>query len=966
MGASRLALPVSLGGLATGILLADAGLLAPSQLPAVLGIGVAGLLLAAALRGVGGPAALLAVMALSLALGAWRGESGRLPVGAGTVSALVGTEWQVAGTLIDEPRPRAERLQLVIDQIAAERDGRASRVRGRILVWLPRTTDLGVGDRIRFTASLEEPRDFDGFAYREYLARQGIGAIARPFDAEVAGNEIGPVAAAAAGVRGWLLHGLNALVPEPEAALGAGILLGVRSGIAPEIGDAFATAGLTHVVAISGWNIAILAALVAGLTAPLTSRRGGRWMTPAVLVGSIGFYVVITGASPSVVRAALMAAAMLVARLGGSRAHAASALMLAALVMLAVAPSVLWDVGFQLSLLATAGLIWFGAAVEARLAAWPGIIREPVALTLAAQITTLPIILLNFERLSLVAPLANVLVVPLVPLSMATSAIAALTGALDAAFHVPIVGDLAAWFSGGSAWLTLRAMILTGSTAAALPFAAVDLAMPVWLALGWYPALAAAWLARRPTQSVEPVEPVPLGAAGAAVPLPGSGLPALARRLLRPRLLGAMLVLILVVVSLASLPDGRLHLTALDIGQGDAILIETASGATMLIDGGPDPDLTLRRLGEALPFHRRTIDVVLLTHPHEDHIAGLVEVLARYRVGLLLHAGIAFENSAYDRLLADAAALDIPVRLARAGQQVHLDAVTEVEVLYPTNADAGLPLPEGDINNGSVVALLRQGGFSTLLTGDAEAPIESLLEARGLLEPVDVLKTGHHGSDSSTTEALLAVTRPSVALISDGVDNEYGHPSSPTLRRLADVPGLTVLRTDLHGNLEVISDGVSFRVLTRVGALAARPVHAVASGALASTDDAARPRHRPRDPGLVPAARRHRRPLRGRSPRGGRSGAAGDRRRHPGRRAARRGGGAAARHRQARDPPLGRRTRAGGRGPPRAHGISGAGHAGRLAPDQRAARRRPLSDRLAVGARGGGGSPRGAGIRDDR
>src|SRR4029079_11077564 len=190
------------------------------------------------------------------------------------------------------------------------------------------------------------------------------------------------VAEMAGVARRWLLGGLNEMVPEPEAALGAGILLGVRSSIAPEVADAFAVAGLTHVVAISGWNIAIVAAIVGALLRPLEERRGGRWLTPGAAAGTIAGYVVMTGASPSVVRAALMAGAMMVARFGGSRAHAASALCLAAVVMLVAAPSVLWDVGFQLSALATAGLIAFGASIEGRLAGWPAWLREPVALTL--------------------------------------------------------------------------------------------------------------------------------------------------------------------------------------------------------------------------------------------------------------------------------------------------------------------------------------------------------------------------------------------------------------------------------------------------------------------------------------------------------------------------------------------------------------------------------------------------------
>ena len=350
-----------------------------------------------------------------------------------------------------------------------------------------------MGTQVALVAAVEAPAAFDGFDYPAYLARQGISGLVRVREARLGGPARAGLAEVAAAARRWLLDGLNEMVPEPEAALGAGILLGVRSSIAPEIANAFAIAGLTHVIAISGWNIAIVAAIVASLFRPLEQRPGGHWLAPAGAAAAIGGYVVLTGASPSVVRAALMAGAMMVARLGGSRAHAASALGLAALAMLIAAPSVLWDVGFQLSALATAGLILFAAPIEARLRGWPGWLREPVALTLAAQLTTLPVVLGSFGRLSLVAPAANVVVVPMVPLVMLLCAIAAPVGAIATTLHVDLVADAARWAVGGSAWLLLRAMILAGQAAAALPFAALPVTAPGWLALAWYPALAIGW-----------------------------------------------------------------------------------------------------------------------------------------------------------------------------------------------------------------------------------------------------------------------------------------------------------------------------------------------------------------------------------------------------------------------------------------------------------------------------------------
>jgi competence protein ComEC len=530
--------------------------------------------------------------------------------------------------------------------------------------------------------------------------------------------------------------------------------------------------------------------------------------------------VLLTGASPSVVRAALMAGGLVLARLGGSRAHAVSALLLAVLLMLIAAPPVLWDVGFQLSALATAGLIWFAAPVEARFARWPPLIREPVAFTLAAQLTTLPVILLNFERLSLVAPLANVAVVPLVPLVMLCSAAAAVVGATDEALHPPLVGDLAAWATGGAAWLYLRLMILAGHAAASLPFASVELGAPAWLAGIWYPALL---LAR---DRIGPPSDRSVGATET------EGFASMAGAVVRPIRMMAGTLVVLGLLTMLTRPDGRLELVMLDVGQGDAILVRAPSGATALVDGGVDPDQTMRRLGEVLPFWQRRLDVVLLTHPHEDHVAGLVAALERFSVGLILDPGRPYDNPTYPRFL-EAVRREPGGRLAtvRAGDRVPLGAGTALTVLFPTEADATAALLDGDINNGSAVALLESRGFRALLTGDAEAPVEALLLERGQLMPIDVLKVGHHGSDSSTTVALLAVTRPRLALVSSGAGNEYGHPHAATLARLAAVPGLVVHRTDLEGTIRVVVSGSRFAAVSQrspvpgsIGPWPSRPV----------------------------------------------------------------------------------------------------------------------------------------------
>jgi competence protein ComEC len=788
-------LPALLGGVVVGIVARDGGMTAAgSPLPIVGGVVAAAIAAPLRWRWV----LAIGMLLIGIGIGGWRGTAVALPRGPGSVAALIGLgSHAIQATTVDEPRPHGDRQQLVVDDVAIlGPNGEAVPATGRILVWLPRGLVVDAGDRLRFESDLEEPEDFDGFAYRAYLARQGVAAIASTQQATVIDHQLGAMPEALHSARGWLLTGLNELVPEPEAALAAGILLGVRSGIDPAVNDAFARAGLTHVVAISGWNIAIVAALVAAATRPLARLPLGRGLAALAAAGVVASYVLLTGASPSVVRAALMAGALLFARLGGSRSHAMSALMLAALVMVLAAPAVVWDVGFQLSALATAGLIWFGAGFEARLRRWPALIREPVALTMAAQVTTLPVVLLNFERLSLIAPLANVLVVPLVPLVMLASALAAVVGATHAS--LPVVGDVLAWAAGGAAWLYLRLMVLVGQVAAAVPFASLDLAAPAWLAAVWYPGL---YLASRRIEAQPADTPV-----SDAVVVAGS----FVGRVTRPVPLATATMATIALLTLLTRPDGRLHLVVLDVGQGDGILIVAPTGETALVDGGPDPDLLMRRLGERLPFWQRRLDVVVMTHPHEDHVAGLVPALERFQVGTVLEPGREYENPTYPRFVALAHREPGAIfRLARAGDVIALGDAARLAIIYPTDRDAAAPLLDADINNASIVMLLESGHFRALLTGDAKAPVEAQLLQRGIIGSVDVLKVGHHGSESSTIPEMLAVLRPRVGIISCGIGNAYGHPHAITLEHLGAVPGIAIHRTDQDGTVEVVADGGS-------------------------------------------------------------------------------------------------------------------------------------------------------------
>jgi competence protein ComEC len=262
----------------------------------------------------------------------------------------------------------------------------------------------------------------------------------------------------------------------------------------------------------------------------------------------------------------------------------------------------------------------------------------------------------------------------------------------------------------------------------------------------------------------------------------------------------AAILLILAFFAWRALPDGRLHVTFLDVGQGDAIFIQTPSGRQVLIDGGPSETALLSQLGHRMPFWDRSIDLVLLTHPESDHVTGLIAVLERYRVDTVVFRQMALDSATYERWLEVVAEEGAAVYEGAAGMQLALDPALEMIVLHP-----GAELEE-DANNNSIVTRLTFGQVSLLLTGDIEAEVERALVGahRDAPLPSTVLKVPHHGSCSSTTQAFLDAVDPEVVVISVGADNRFGHPCDEVLERLE---GLPVYRTDEHGAVEVISDG---------------------------------------------------------------------------------------------------------------------------------------------------------------
>jgi len=626
---------------------------------------------------------------------------------------------------------------------------------------------VAVGAAALVAASRDRPRRLLWGATAAIAAASAARALVPAFPLEPPSLEAARAALAAP---------LRALVPEPESALVLAITLGERTAIPPELREAFAASGTSHLLAISGYNMTLVA-LAVGL---LARGRVSPAPAAALAVAAVFLYSALVGLGPSVVRAALMAGVAAFGVALGRPARSANALCVAVAAMLLADPGGLADVGFLLSVAATAGLIVMQAPLAARLSSLPRALREGLATTLAATAPTLPIVAAIFGRVSLVSPLANLLAVPLFPPLMVTGLAAAALGSLSLDAARPLA--LAAY----ALALALRTV---AETAAALPGA--SLALPTGAVTG----LAVATAVVAAAVAVARARPPSLLAP--AVRLPG-------RRATAAGAVVALAVAIPLVILGARAPELRVRI--LDVGQGDAFLIESR-GRFALVDGGPDPARLLAQLGASLAPWERRIDVVVLTHAHADHGTGLLALFDRYEIGLALEPrglnAVPLSDLWRDR----AARAGVTRRAVGAGARVRVGGAV-LQVLAP-NDDPRVDTP-------SLVLRLEQGPFSMLFTADAtdQALADLLLDAPALAARVYV--PPHHGAATPHAPALVAAVRPEAAVLSVGATNRYGHPTPETLAALGAVP---TYRTDRDGTVEITLDGSRLVVRTRANGL---------------------------------------------------------------------------------------------------------------------------------------------------
>lgn len=555
--------------------------------------------------------------------------------------------------------------------------------------------------------------------------------------------------------------------PDAQRALVPALVDGDDTGLDPALADDFRTAGLTHLLAVSGTNLTLVVGFL--LILARWCRVRGRWLYVVGAAGIVGF-VLLARTEPSVLRAAVMGTVALFAMGTDGRRRGTRALGVAVVVLLLVQPGLAASAGFALSVLATAGILLLAPGWRDAMARWlPRWAAEAIAIPAAAQLACTPVVAAISGQVSLVAVAANLAAAP----AVAPATVLGLAGGLVGLVWPGggrLLGTLAGWCV---AWIVAVATRCADLPTAAIGWGTSAAALAVLTVVVVVIAGVGPYLLRRPAT----------GLACCAVLVVGV--------LVRPPTPGWP-------------PDGWL-LVACDVGQGDALVLNAGAHAAVVVDAGPDPaavDACLDRL------EITTVPLLVLTHFHADHVDGTAGVLDGRTVGTVESTRLQDPPGGVARVEALADPAPAPYGSVRQVGQVSLQALWP-----PPDSPTTGPGDGSTANDASVVLLVEVQGVRILLTGDLEPAGQAALARAYPGLSVDVLKVPHHGSRYQDQDWLLSLGAR-IALVSVGEDNDYGHPAASTLEPLEDT-GARVLRTDLDGDVAVIEDGDGLSVGTR-------------------------------------------------------------------------------------------------------------------------------------------------------
>jgi competence protein ComEC len=715
----------------------------------------------------------LPLILLSLALGATRYQTSLPDINDANFIAHyndTGVTMVVTGIVSDFPdiRDTYTNLRVESEQLRPAKATNHTPVHGLLLVRVSNQEQYQYGDRIVLRGQLQTPPEHEEFSYRDYLARQGIYSYMSYTSTGLLESDQGnPFMSTLFKLKFHALDIVYQLWPDPEASLFAGILLGIESGIPAPVQKDFKNTGTTHVIAISGFNITIVAGLFATFFGRIFNPRRG---AVAAAIG-ITIYTILVGADAAVVRAAIMGGLSLFARQVGRRQDGINTLAVTAFLMSLGDPHVPWDVGFQLSFAATLGLVLYAdpfqqafikrlaphvSATTAKRIAGP--FGEYILFTMAAQLTTMPIMAYHFGSISLSAFLANPVILPVQTPIMTVGGLALILGMI----WLPL-GKIAAPLAWPFVLFTIRVVEVFGKMRSGvlllgdigILWVVVFYALLLGLTLGWSRAR---------------------GLLLAFKPLP---------------VITCLWILALVTWRAAlSTPDRLLHLTLLDVGTGDAILIQSPEGRYILIDGGPSASLLSNGLGRRLPPFNRHLDWLVVASPSREQIDALSGVLDRFPPDRVLWAGPDSPSRAADYLRETLTDYQIPNTPAQNGHRLNLGHGAELKVL--TSGKRG------------AILLLEWDAFRAVLPLGAHEDEYKALRMGADIGPIGVLLLADNGYAPLNPPTWIDNLNPQLVLLSVASDDPSGLPGHETMDALG---GYSLLRTDQHGWIQISTDG---------------------------------------------------------------------------------------------------------------------------------------------------------------
>jgi competence protein ComEC len=682
----------------------------------------------------------------------------------------------IQGQIVDSPRYMDGRDVYVIETYCVTADGDRKDVKTRIQVTVyperqkKERLRYDFGELVEIRGRLEQPsgqRNPGGFDYRAYLQRRGIYNIMTvyPYNIQKTGHgKVSLIQYCVHSLRARAQAVLDQHVGGEGGALLKTMLLGHKWLLPSEVRRDFQRTGLSHLLAVSGLHVGFIIAMLTGLTRLLHLTKKQSFVFQMAM---LCLYCMIVGAAPSVVRASVMAALILGSRVVGRQSDMLNNLFMAALVILLFRPLDLFEVGFQLSFGAVIGIIMFIRHFENWLKFLPRWMASGLSVTLSAQLGVWPVIAHYFNTFSAISIVANLFLVPLAGMTVMLGFILMVGGMV-----IPPLGSLLAPVVEVMCTLLLNGNVIF----AALPWAFIRVVSPSLLFLACY--YLSIWILSqdRPGWINHPL-----------------------------LCFKGMTIVLLLAGILAPALKNDLEVVFLDVGQGDCIYIRTPDEKHILIDGGGKSSSYTGSfdVGQdvVVPFLLKNgighLDLVVMSHAHDDHIGGLVPVLENITVKAFMEYPPGEENENYVRLKRLVSEKGIQSIYAHAGLSYRIGRYVWMDVIYPEQygAKLGAFFDRGD-NNRSLVLLLRYKDASILFTGDIEADVEEYLSSDWDFK-VDILKVAHHGSNTSSTDVWLDAIKPKLAVIQVG-KNSFGHPNSEVLQRL-EGKDIKVLRNDCHG-----------------------------------------------------------------------------------------------------------------------------------------------------------------------